>query len=117
MTHIAAYQILPNPLPFVECRPLQYRSEKQGSIFLSIDRTHFSHFHAEVLESWKKVENAVVSISSVGLSVDNEAIRDAQVLASIIELVEKTRTRAFQSVAVRFEVSFLLGCKVLNLVG
>ena len=47
---------------------------------IPLDRS--SNFGAEVLESWKKVENAVVSISSVGLSVDNEAIRDAQVPVS-----------------------------------
>lgn len=32
----------------------------------------------EVLDGWKKVENAVISICSVGLAVDSEAARDAQ---------------------------------------
>ena len=36
----------------------------------------------EVLDGWKKVENAVVSLSSVGLSVDSEAARDAQAAVS-----------------------------------
>ena len=35
-----------------------------------------------MLDGWKKVENAVVSICSVGLSVDNEAARDAQAAVS-----------------------------------
>ena len=39
-------------------------------------------FNAEVLDSWKKVENAVVSISSVGLSVDGEAANEAQAAVS-----------------------------------
>lgn len=35
-----------------------------------------------MLDAWKKVENAVVSISSVGLSVDSEAARDAHAAVS-----------------------------------
>ena len=35
-----------------------------------------------MLDSWKKVENAVVSISSVGLAVDNEAANEAQAAVS-----------------------------------
>ena len=34
--------------------------------------------HAEVLDAWKKVENAVVSMSSVGLSVDSDASKEAE---------------------------------------
>ena len=33
---------------------------------------------AEVLDSWKKVDNAIVSLSSVGLTVDDEAASDAK---------------------------------------
>ena len=33
---------------------------------------------AEVLDAWKKVENAVVSMSSVGLSVDSDASKEAE---------------------------------------
>lgn len=34
------------------------------------------------MDGWKKVENAVVSICSVGLAVDNEAARDAHAAVS-----------------------------------
>lgn len=34
--------------------------------------------HEEVLDSWKKVENVVVSLSSVGLAVGDEAAQEAR---------------------------------------
>ena len=33
---------------------------------------------AEVLDAWKRVENAVVSLSSVGLSVNSDASKEAE---------------------------------------
>lgn len=37
---------------------------------------------AELLDTWKKVENAVVSVASVGLAVDNEAAVEAQAVVA-----------------------------------